>query len=176
MAVSLGAGVGSLTPQQSGSVTLIATSDLGGAVAAAFQVALPVKSTGLNVMGPDIAPGGNFSHTFGQMGTVEYHDHHNAVVGGKILVGAPNANKTTHTITYDGSAFTPAELTIGMGDTVVWQNNGANHMMIMGAGTPGDGRDHDHEDGHHGDKDTPGVPWMLLVLGLLGAVLVARRR
>lgn len=166
-----------LMPTQTGSVTLIVTSDLGGAVAVAFQVSVPVKSTGLNVLSGDIAAGGNFSHTFGQMGTVEYHDHHNAVAGGKIVIAAPKAEKVTHTITYDGAAFTPAELNISMGDTVIWQNNGEAAMKIMGSGMAGHGHDHDHdhEDAHH-DKDTPGVHTVLVALGLLGAALVARRR
>lgn len=162
-----------LAPQQTG--TVIITSDLGGAVAVAFQVKVPKADTGLNILSPDILPGGSHRHTFGQMGTVMYHDHHNMASEGKIIIGAPNANKTTHTISYDGTAFTPAELTIGMGDTVIWQNDGDAKMKLMGSGETG--HEHgEHEHAESDDKESPGAPLILVALGLLGAVFVARRK
>ncbi len=161
-----------LTPASSGSVTVIMTTDLGGATAVAFSVKLPVPNTGLTFQSGDVAAGGNFSHTFGKTGTVDYHDHGTGATG-KIVIGAAGATPKTHTIVFDGAAFAPAELNISVGDTVIWQNDG-DAMKIMGA--PGhDHGDHDHGD-EHDDKESPGAPLLLVALGLLGAVFVARRK
>ncbi len=89
-----------------------------------------------------------------------------------IIVGAASNETTTHTVSYDGTAFTPTELTIAMGDTVIWQNNGDAPMAIMGSGSAGS---HGHGDHGTDGKESPGAPLLLVGLALLGAVLVARR-
>jgi plastocyanin len=76
-----------------------------------------------------VAPGGTFSHVFMTAKVVPYHCLiHGAAMSGTITVQAAGT-PILHTVSMTASStFSPAALTVNVGDTVKWVNNSAvNH-------------------------------------------------
>ena len=49
---------------------------------------------------------------------------------------APSVASTTVAVTYGSNGFSPAEVTIKVGDTVTWTNNGGSNMWVASAKHP----------------------------------------
>ncbi len=78
----------------------------------------------------------------------------------------------------DDWGYSPQHLSIEVGDTVVWHNNGTLvHTVSPGNPNGDDGHHHDHGDDHHDDESNgaPAPSLALLGLALLGLVVVRRR-
>ena len=59
-----------------------------------------------------------------------------ALIAGGAQVSAATRKPVTHTVTIDGARFSPAELTVHPGDTVVWVNKDIlAHTATAKAGT-----------------------------------------
>lgn len=105
----------------------------------------------------DMVNGDTFSFTFTEPGEYLYHCHHHAQSQqGKITVADSHAHEAaTHEVTIGddgtgaGSFFSPAQLAINAGDTVVWTHRGnLTHTVSYGEGGAdhGSGSDgHEHE-------------------------------
>lgn len=166
-----------------GTVRILAQSDLGVAV----LISLPLDGagqvgTGVDVESDNLAPGDSFQYTFLEPGTFEYHCHPHPWMTAKITIAAP-VNGTapqTHVVKLVEPSskqsewgFEPETLTIHAGDTVVWVNDGTVVHNIMGT-TGGHGHDgHDHDHGPPAGKDSPAP---LLLVPLVVALAVLRRR
>jgi plastocyanin len=50
------------------------------------------------------------------------------------MFAMPAANAATHIVTNAGNTFTPANITIAVGDTVEWQWGGGSHTVTSGTG------------------------------------------
>jgi len=72
--------------------------------------------------------------------------HHQAEAAG------PPRKPATHTVTIDGARFSPAELTVGAGDTIVW----VNKDILAHTVTAKDGR-------FDSKVIAPGKSWRLVV-------------
>lgn len=186
----------SISGDGEGEVAVMIQSDLG----AYKNVILPLigaPSTGddSDVLSGDLDNGGSFQHTFSTVGVFDYHCHPHPWMTATITI-EENDNTTapqTHTVRIiepdaadsQSWAFDPAELSIEVGDTVVWINEGNQIHVIMG-GVAGDGHHANGGDhgppGHHGeeseepdDAGIPSVPTVALVAALAVAALIRRR-
>lgn len=188
-----------------GFVTVQAATGLG----ALETFRLPVKAHAETVdesflQSPDILSGESWSHTFQTAGVFSYHNHHSPAIQGTITIqGAHDGmdddsmsmeddgmamEAETHTVVFDGSVFEPAEMTISVGDTVVFQNDGEGMLMIMGGVSDDGSVDHDHmnhgDDGHddhsgdHSDDTAliPSLSALLVLMAAIGLAFLVRRR
>jgi plastocyanin len=88
-----------------------------------------------------------------------------------ILIAGPSARSATHFILLDGSSFNPDQLSIAVGDTVIWVNDsGVEHTStsddllwdsdVLEPGNPGDSFSYTFNDmGPHLNQDTNGVTY-----------------
>ncbi len=152
------------------------------------------------VTSPDLQPGQTWSHTFTDNGTLDYHCHPHpwmlARVIGEPSSGREPRNWTIAAMEPKGKEFeewkwTPSNLTVMVGDTVTWVNDGsvmhkvtettAEHAEHIG------GVDDDHRDAvdNHGDDghtdshggNAPAAPlWTMIVVMALVVAAFSRRR
>lgn len=138
------------------------------------------------ILGDDMQANETWSHTFTEETTFEYHCHPHPWMQAKIVVvasdGSPPQNHTINVIepeNFEEWDFDPEELTIMVGDTVTWVNQGAQmHKIgetteehaahIAGAGSTVEGDGHDHVHGDSGSSFNRGVMWVLggLIVGI----------
>jgi plastocyanin len=76
-----------------------------------------------------VAPGGTYSHVFMTVGSIPYNCRFHVSMG---MVGTINVmaggTPSTDTVTMNAVTFSPANLTIDVGDTILWINkSGVNH-------------------------------------------------
>lgn len=125
------------------------------------------------VIGPDQLPGENWTHTFTTAGAFEYHCHpHPWMIAGITVLssdGSPAENHTVRIVEPAGGdpeawAFEPSDLTIRVGDSVTWVNEGnvmhkvrqmtADHQHGAGAAPEEGGHAEDeHVDDEHATDD-----------------------
>lgn len=126
------------------------------------------------ILGEDMQANETWSHTFTEEAVFDYHCHPHPWMQAKITVIASDGREPmNHTINvvepadFEEWTFDPEELTVMVGDTVTWFNDGeqmhkigettAEHAEhIAGAGstvdTSGDGHDHEHDEGSSVNK------------------------
>lgn len=165
-----------------GDVRFNIQSDLGGFTVATVPVEGGTTSDS-NVVSDDLRTGDTFQHTFTTEGTFAYHCHPHPWMQGEIHIEpAQNGSEPqNHTIKIvepldEGDwTFEPGSLTIRVGDTVEWVNEGEVIHVIMG-GVDADGDGHHHDDHDHGEEseESPALPLLLVAAALL-AVAVRRR-
>jgi plastocyanin len=76
----------------------------------------------------NILNGGNFQHTFANVGTFNYHCtiHGTGMAGSVIVVsGAP----ATATVEISNNKYTPVSVSVGPGGQVTWSNIGVTHTV-----------------------------------------------
>ncbi len=147
------------------------------------------------VVGPDMFTNDTWSHTFNATGSFEYHCHPHPWMQASITVIEANESApANHTIAilepenFEEWSFGPVELTVRVGDTVTWVNQGqqmhkvaettpehADHIAAAGStvASDGDGHgDHDHASSPSGGGLTAALLWA--AGGLLAGVGVAQ--
>lgn len=88
-----------------------------------------------------IPPGGTFSHTFEKEGTVEYYcDIHAPDMQGEVTITSSASSADRDTVSMEGNAFLPDNLTVAPNTEVVWINN-ADHDHTIFSGNPSSGDD-----------------------------------
>lgn len=99
-----------------------------------------------------IEAGGSFSQVFGHdwMGIeIPYHDHLTGN-GGTVMVMESAENSGTVMVTYSEDGFSPSELHVQPGTTVMFMNSTDGFVtVISGLHDGGDGHDHDGTDSGH---------------------------
>ena len=78
--------------------------------------------------GNNVGAGWTYSYVFKKAGTYDYQCNPHAAMGmtGKVFV---NAVSTSHKVAVTNYVFTPAQLTINVGDTVIWTNTQGSHNV-----------------------------------------------
>lgn len=88
----------------------------------------------------NLAQGNSFTRVFNSVGVFDYfcRPHESQGMTGTVTVSAPTTKTTT--VTASGVTFSPANLTINVGDAVKWTSSGT-HTITSGASssTPGAG-------------------------------------
>ena len=88
-----------------------------------------------------IAPGGTYSYTFENEGTVEYYCNiHAPDMQGEITISSTASSAERDTVSMEGNVFLPGNLTIAPNTEVVWINN-ADHDHTVVSGNPSSGDD-----------------------------------
>ena len=85
----------------------------------------PTNNPPLELNSGDIASGTNFSHTFLNAGTYNYHCVHHSMSGSVIVSTGP----ATATVTIADNSYSPASVTVGVNATVTWHNTGTIHTV-----------------------------------------------
>ena len=127
------------------------------------MLAVPVTASEENpVVSPELEPGQTWSVTFNETGTLDYHCHPHPWMVAQITVGPSSGrasmNWTIAAIEPEGKDFeewtwSPAKLTVEVGDTVTWINNGS--LMHKVQETTAEHADHigGVEDDHSSDAE-----------------------
>lgn len=134
----------------------------------------------------DIDPGETYAYTFQELEEgLYYHCHPHPQMWAMVhVLENRTEGTTTHHVEiyevadFDEWGYAPQHLSIEVGDTVVWHNNGTlRHTVSPGNPNGDDGHPHDHGDAHPHDEstDTPALPPLLLGAALVGLVALRRR-
>lgn len=109
-------------------------------VIAAVAAAPSVAAQGENDFeSPLLAPGDTFPLRFDRPGAVAYDCEIHPFMTGTIKVGPRTGNGREHDVGItDGDTwgFAPGDLSIAVGDTVIWQNTGAESHRVGGSMPP----------------------------------------
>lgn len=88
-----------------------------------------------------IAPGGTYSYTFENEGTIEYYcDIHAPDMQGEITISSSASSAERDTVSMEENVFLPGNLTIAPNTEVVWVNN-VDHDHTVVSGNPSSGDD-----------------------------------
>lgn len=88
-----------------------------------------------------IAPGGTYSYTFENEGTVEYYCNiHAPDMQGVITISSSASSAERDTVSMEGNVFLPGSLTIAPNTEIIWVNN-ADHDHTVVSGNPSSGDD-----------------------------------
>jgi plastocyanin len=76
----------------------------------------------------DITPGGGqFPHTFANVGTFPYHCIHHSMTGSVQVVGGAAMSVA---VTITDNQFSPSSVSVAPGGTVTWTNNGGSPHTV----------------------------------------------
>ena len=146
---------------------------------------------------PDLDPGQSWSHTFTELGKMDYHCHPHPWMLGSITIapssGRAPINHTIRIVEPEGQDFekwtwSPAITTIEVGDTVTWVNEGtvihvfqettAEHAEHIGTAQ---GAEDDHAavagvaDAGHSSGGFLSQGWLWIGAALIGGVYIGRK-